>query len=122
MSEPYDVAIIGAGPGGAATAHYLALAGLRVLLLDKFSFPRDKTCGDGLTPRALRILDEMWLLGRIQEGSARHRLVRFTAPNGREVNADIPIRDARYSYVEIIPRLELDHLIVERAIASGATF
>ena len=48
MSEPYDVAIIGAGPGGAATAHYLALAGLRVLLLDKFSFPRDKTCGDGL--------------------------------------------------------------------------
>lgn len=122
MSEPYDVAIIGAGPGGAATAHYLALAGLRVLLLDKFSFPRDKTCGDGLTPRALRILDEMGLLERIQTESARHSLVRFTAPNGREVNADIPLRDARYSYVEIIPRLALDHLIVERAIASGATF
>ncbi len=69
MSEPYDVAIIGAGPGGAATAHYLALAGLRVLLLDKFSFPRDKTCGDGLTPRALRILDEMGLLERIQAGA-----------------------------------------------------
>ena len=48
--------------------------------------------------------------------------MRFTAPNGREVNADIPLRDARYSYVEIIPRLALDHLIVERAIASGATF
>jgi len=122
VSEPYDVAIIGAGPGGAATAHYLALAGLRVLLLDKFSFPRDKTCGDGLTPRALRILDEMGLLDRIQRESARHSLVRFTAPNGREVNADIPLRDARYCYVEIIPRLALDHLIVERAIASGATF
>jgi geranylgeranyl reductase family protein len=122
VSEPYDAVIIGAGPGGAATAHYLALAGLRVLLLDKFSFPRDKTCGDGLTPRALRILDEMGLLDHIQRESMRHDLVRFTAPNGREVNADIPMRDARYSYVEIIPRLALDHLILERAIASGATF
>jgi geranylgeranyl reductase family protein len=122
VSEPYDAVIIGAGPGGAATAHYLALAGMRVLLLDKFSFPRDKTCGDGLTPRALRILDEMGLLEGIQAESARHDLVRFTAPNGREVNANIPMRDKRYSYVEIIPRLALDHLILERAIASGATF
>jgi geranylgeranyl reductase family protein len=122
VSEPYDAVIIGAGPGGAATAHYLALAGLRALLLDKFSFPRDKTCGDGLTPRALRILDEMGLLERIQLESARHDLVRFTAPNGREVNAEIPVRNARYSHVEIIPRLALDHLILERAIASGATF
>jgi menaquinone-9 beta-reductase len=122
VSEPYDVAIIGAGPGGAATAHYLALAGLRVLLLDKFNFPRDKTCGDALTPGALRILDEMGLLERIQGGSARHDLVRFSAPNGREVNADIPVRDERYSHVEIIPRLALDYLIVERAIVSGATF
>ncbi len=122
MSELYDAVIIGAGPGGAATAHYLALAGLRVLLLDKFSFPRDKTCGDGLTPRALRILDEMGLLERIQRESAWHDLVRFTAPNGREVNADIPVRDKRYSHVAIIPRLALDHLILERAIASGATF
>jgi geranylgeranyl reductase family protein len=122
VSEPYDAVIIGAGPGGAATAHYLALAGLRVLLLDKFSFPRDKTCGDALTPRALRILDEMGLLERIQRESARHDLVRFTTPNGREVNTDIPVRDARYSHVEILPRLELDNLILERAIASGATF
>jgi geranylgeranyl reductase family protein len=93
-----------------------------VLLLDKFSFPRDKTCGDGLTPRALRILDEMGLLARIEPESAWHDLVRFTAPNGREVNADIPVRDKRFSHVAIIPRLALDHLILERAIASGATF
>jgi geranylgeranyl reductase family protein len=122
VSEPYDAVIIGAGPGGAATAHYLARTGLRVLLLDKFSFPRDKTCGDALTPRALRILDEMGLLERIQRESARHDLVRFTAPNGSEINSDIPERDARYSHVEIIPRLALDQLILERAIGSGATF
>jgi geranylgeranyl reductase family protein len=122
VSELYDAVMIGAGPGGSATAHYLAQAGLRVLLLDKFNFPRDKTCGDALTPRALRILDEMGLLERIQRESARHDLVRFTAPYGREVTADIPVRDVRYSHVEIIPRLALDHLILERAIASGATF
>ena len=107
MSEPYDVAIIGAGPGGAATAHYLALAGLRVLLLDKFNFPRDKTCGDGLTPRALRILDEMGLLerirheGRLTEGQ-RDELVRaihdlerryFAASNGESDNGHADLKE-----------------------------
>ena len=53
MQEMYDVVIVGAGPGGSATAHYLAREGFNVLLLDKFNFPRDKTCGDGLTPRAI---------------------------------------------------------------------
>ena len=54
--------VVGAGPGGSATAHYLAQRGLDVLLLDKLDFPRDKTCGDGLTPRALRVLDDMRIL------------------------------------------------------------
>src|SRR4029453_4658582 len=52
MSQ-HDVVVIGAGPGGAATAHYLAVRGVDVLLVDRAHFPRDKTCGDGLTPRAL---------------------------------------------------------------------
>lgn len=50
MGARHGVVIVGAGPGGAATAHYLAKHGLDVLLLDKSDFPRDKTCGDGLTP------------------------------------------------------------------------
>ncbi|MDR0432598.1 MAG: FAD-dependent oxidoreductase, partial [Bifidobacteriaceae bacterium] len=52
-----DVVIVGAGPAGAAAAAYLAEAGIDVLLLDKATFPRDKVCGDGLTPRAVRELD-----------------------------------------------------------------
>ncbi|HET9761030.1 MAG TPA: FAD-dependent oxidoreductase, partial [Nocardioidaceae bacterium] len=47
-----DVIVVGAGPAGASTAYHLANAGLDVLLLEKASFPRDKICGDGLTPRA----------------------------------------------------------------------
>ena len=56
MPSPYDVIVIGAGPAGSTAAYFLAKGGLRVALLDKFDFPRDKTCGDGLTPRALKVL------------------------------------------------------------------
>lgn len=45
-----DVIVVGAGPGGSATAYHLARHGVRVLLLEKTEFPREKVCGDGLTP------------------------------------------------------------------------
>ncbi|HET7144281.1 MAG TPA: FAD-dependent oxidoreductase, partial [Anaerolineales bacterium] len=67
----YDVAVVGAGPGGSATAYFLAKSGLRVALLDKFEFPRDKTCGDGLTPRAIKTLDTMGVLPQIEERAFR---------------------------------------------------
>lgn len=51
-----DVIVVGAGPGGSATAAHLARRGLHVTLLEKAAFPRDKVCGDGLTPRAVRQL------------------------------------------------------------------
>ena len=52
-----DVAVVGAGPAGAAAAIILARAGRRVVLIDKATFPRDKCCGDGLTAAALRRLE-----------------------------------------------------------------
>src|SRR5258706_315888 len=55
----HDVIIVGAGPGGAAAAGELARRGLSALLLDKAGFPRDKTCGDALTPRAVRALHRL---------------------------------------------------------------
>lgn len=51
-----DVVVVGAGPGGSATAAHLARRGLHVTLLEKVTFPRDKVCGDGLTPRAVEQL------------------------------------------------------------------
>jgi len=59
--EPYDVLVVGAGPAGATAAHWLATRGRRVLVVEKKRFPREKTCGDGLTPRAVRQLHDMGL-------------------------------------------------------------
>ena len=52
-ADEADVIVVGAGPAGATTAFYLAQSGLDVLLLEKATFPREKVCGDGLTPRAV---------------------------------------------------------------------
>lgn len=63
--EYHDVIVVGAGPSGTSTAHFLAKQHLDVLLFDKSEFPRDKTCGDGLPPRAMPILQEMDILDEI---------------------------------------------------------
>jgi geranylgeranyl reductase family protein len=54
-----DVLVVGGGPGGSAAAHWLARGGRSVLLVEKKEFPRAKTCGDGLTPRSIKQLDDM---------------------------------------------------------------
>lgn len=122
MKDMYDVAVVGAGPGGSAAAYYLAKSGLEVLLLDKFSFPRDKTCGDALTPRALRVLDEMGLLDELLRVGHRLHRIELIAPKGHSVAAPVPGKDGRTDYVLIVPRLILDHLILQRAVTGGAQF
>src|SRR6266542_6069307 len=61
----YDVAVVGGGPSGAACAYWLADAGHDVVVVEKKHFPREKTCGDGLTPRAVKQLDDMGLGGTL---------------------------------------------------------
>ncbi|VVC00936.1 Digeranylgeranylglycerophospholipid reductase [uncultured archaeon] len=63
----YDVIVVGAGPGGSTTAAYLGRLGRRVLLLDKAKFPRDKTCGDALSGKSMRVLRELGLVESMQK-------------------------------------------------------
>ena len=89
----YDVAVIGAGPAGSAAAYFLARGGLRVALLDKFDFPRDKTCGDGLTPRALGVLDTMGVLREIEPYA--YQCIALTIRNSDEVTYRIELSGKR---------------------------
>jgi geranylgeranyl reductase family protein len=118
----YDVVIVGAGPGGSAAATFLARKGVKVLLLDRAMFPRNKTCGDGLTPRAVAAIERLGVLEQVINVSQRIGYAKVIAPNGGEIIssiADTNIEEG--AYMLAAPRLELDHILVENAILSGAT-
>ncbi len=93
-----------------------------MLLLDKSNFPRDKTCGDGLSPRALHILREMGLLDAALNVGFRINRVLLFAPGGHLVEAPVPAFDHLPNYALVLPRLQLDNLIRERAVSAGAEF
>jgi len=122
VSADYDIAVVGAGPAGSAAAYFLARGGLRVALLDKFEFPRDKTCGDGLTPRAIKLLDEMGVLPQV-EARAR-RCVAITVRQSDEVTYRVELSNLKDlpGQILVLPRLELDDLLREYAVAAGAEF
>ncbi len=123
-SESAQVVIVGAGPAGSATATGLAARGVDVLLLDKAAFPREKTCGDGLTPRALSALQELGLLARVEAaGAMRINGVRIFAPNGQSVEVDFKDLSSEFlPYGLTIARRTLDTLLLEHAQAAGARF
>ncbi|MFZ0059334.1 MAG: FAD-dependent oxidoreductase, partial [Acidimicrobiales bacterium] len=85
MSGEVDVAIVGAGPAGCATAITLARTGARVLLVDRARFPRDKCCGDGLTTAAVRRLDALGLDPGDVASFRPARELAVRSPSGRTV-------------------------------------
>jgi geranylgeranyl reductase family protein len=112
------IAIVGAGPAGSAAAHRLAEAGEDVLLIDKATFPRDKFCGDGLTTLALRELDEMRFdPSTVPSWTPVHEAF-IRSPGGRDHH--IPLPDGPGLHAAIARRSELDHALVDFAVAAGA--
>jgi len=122
LTEKHDVIVVGAGPAGSATAFFLAKQGVDVLLVDKSDFPRDKTCGDAILPRALTVLDQMGLLSDLKAIGHKADLFRLFAPNGNLVETPIPSAPGVPPYALVVPRLKLDAAIQERAVQAGAKF
>ena len=123
MSEVmYDAVVVGAGPGGSAAAYGLAKEGLEVLLLDGSSFPRDKTCGDGLTPRAVLMLEAMGLDPLNVPGAWRMDGVEVVAPNGRAVSLKLPDKPGWPDHIVVAPRYVLDDAVRALALEAGAQF
>ena len=112
-----DVLVVGAGPAGSSAAAWAARAGYDVVLADAAVFPRDKTCGDGLTPRAIAELDLLGL-GDWVRGHARNRGLR-AAGFGHEWQ--LPWPGGRFpDHGSAVARTELDARIRNVAVASGA--
>ncbi len=118
----YDAIIVGAGPGGATAAAFMAEDGLRVLLIDKDRFPRDKVCGDAISGKSVEVLRRLGVVDCLmQAGSLGSWGITFGAPSGDTVS--IPFTtdyDRATPPTFVCPRARFDQILLERAHAAGA--
>ena len=115
--QRYDVAIAGGGPAGSAAAWKAVQTGARVVVLDKAAFPRDKPCGDGLTPRAVSYLQKM---GLADEVAKFHRLNRARIFSPSEWELSFPRRPGMPDHGHGIRRTQLDTMLLRHAEVAGA--
>jgi len=114
-----DVLVVGGGPSGAACAYWLAEAGHDVTVVERKRYPREKTCGDGLTPRSVRQLEDM---GLATELSRHHRYDGLRSMAfGRTLELRWPDVPDLPPYGYVITRADLDELVARRAEKAGAT-
>jgi geranylgeranyl reductase family protein len=118
-TDEADVVIVGAGPGGSAAAYHLARHDVRVLLLEKTHFPREKVCGDGLTPRAVKQLVNMGIDTRQEQGWLHNRGLRVIG-GGVRLELDWPELASFPGYGLVRTRLDFDDMLAKRATEAGA--
>jgi geranylgeranyl reductase family protein len=114
-----DVIVVGAGPAGSSTAYYLASAGLDVLLLEKTRFPREKVCGDGLTPRAVKALTGMGVPLGEQDGWLRNKGLRIIGGGGR-IEVPWPDLSSFPGFGLVRTRTDFDEILARHAAKAGA--
>jgi geranylgeranyl reductase family protein len=118
MDRPLDVLVIGAGPAGIAAGITSVERGLDTVVVDAATFPRDKTCGDGLTTNALRVLEQLGL-PRASLGGDTYEAVHeavLVSPSGRRVPLPIARGGERAG---VVTRLRLDQALVDLARSRG---
>ncbi len=114
-----DVVVVGGGPSGAATALWLAIRGISVIVVEKKQFPRAKTCGDGLTPRAVVQLEAMGLQPML---NGQHKYLGLRAiAHGRSYELPWPSLPNYPDYGYVVRRSVLDQAVLGRAAEAGAS-
>lgn len=117
LRDRHDVLVVGAGPAGISAAIHLHRRGIKVTVVDKATFPRDKCCGDGLTTGALRLLDELdFTPTSVASWTECHDVV-LRSPTGKEVHLQLPAGEGQFA--AIVPRKELDAALLRHARALG---
>lgn len=114
------VVVVGGGPSGASCAHWLAVRGIDVAVLERKHFPRDKVCGDGLTPRSVVQLEALGLGAELEARFHRYEGLRAVA-FGRTLDIPWPNHPLLPSYGFVARRRELDALVLGAAEDRGAT-
>ena len=117
-ADEADVIVVGAGPAGATTAFYLAQSGLDVLLLEKSRFPREKVCGDGLTPRAVKALIGMGISVSEQDGWVRNKGLRVIGA-GQRLEMPWPELSSYPGFGLVRTRHDMDEALARRAQQAG---
>ena len=120
----FPVIVVGAGPAGSVLAGLLAKRGIETLLLDKAVFPREKICGDYLSPGTVRLLDQLDLLDLVRSaGAQRLSGMTVTSPDGTTFTAEFPsitTTDGNRPFALSLPRAILDSLLLNWARDLGA--
>jgi geranylgeranyl reductase family protein len=118
-SRTADVIVVGSGPAGSSTAFHLATAGLDVLVLEKSRFPREKVCGDGLTPRAVKALTGMGVPIPESDGWLRNKGLRIIGGGGR-IELPWPELSSYPGFGLVRTRLDFDEILARHAQKAGA--
>jgi menaquinone-9 beta-reductase len=112
---------VGGGPGGSATAYHLARRGVDVLMVDKATFPREKVCGDGLTPRAVKAMWEMGIETN-DPAFARNGYLRTYGTEGFTIDLPWPKLKSFPDFGLVMSRFAFDHMLAQRAVKAGVRF